>query len=194
MFIKCLAGSLIALGLASPAVAQTEPKTGGPCAVILGGGYELTADSSANDTWLQVNQAVSDDLTAALSQRGYPVREQFTASTSSDDSLKIAVKASNDTGCSEIIQLTNFLKAPPDAISPGKFGFAATVVHFDIQHTAGFTSYNPVADYAQSYEYPRTIEVFQTLSMSDVAARIADDLEASSVLTEMKTAISSPTP
>jgi len=194
MFIKYLAGSLIALALASPVLAQTEPAAGGPCALVLGGGYELTADSSANDTWLQVNKAVADELSATLSQRGYNVREQFTASTSSDDSLKIAVKASNDTGCSEVIQLTNFLKDPPDAISPGKFGFAANVVHFDIQHPAGYTSYNPVADYAKSYEYPRTIEVFQTLSMSDVAAKIADDLEASTVLAGMKTATASPKP
>ena len=194
MFLKYLAGSLIALALASPAMAQTQPPAGAQCAVVLGGGYELTADSSANETWLQVNKAVSDDLSAILSQRGYTVREQFAASTSSDDSLKIAVKASNDTGCSEIIQVTNFLKAPPDAISPGKFGFAANLFHFDIQHTPGFTSYNPVADYAKSYEYPRTIEVFQTLSMADVAAKIADDLEASNVLAGMKTATASPKP
>ncbi len=106
--------------------------------------------------------------------------------------MKIAVKASVETGCSEIIQLTNFLKAPPDAISPGKFGFAVTVVHFDIQHPEGFTRYNTVGDYSKAYEYSRTIAVFQTLSMSGVAAKIADDLEAANVLTGMKPAVSSP--
>jgi hypothetical protein len=187
MFRKICVGSMIALGLATPAMAQTPP-----CAVIVGGGYELTGDASVNDTWLKANKMVSDDLTAALSQRGYTVREQFAASTSSDDSMKIAVSASRDTGCSEIIQLTTFLKDPPDAVSPGRFGFAATVVHFDIQHANGFASYNTVIDASKTYEYPRTMETFQTLSMSDVAAKIADDLDASSVLAGMKGA--APTP
>lgn len=184
MFVKWLAGSLVALALAAPAVAQTTES--GACLLLLGGSIQDTGNPENNDLWLTVNRTVTTNLGKRLKAGGYALRAMFGKSMSSDDSMKLAVRGSNESGCSKVIQVASVVTSA-DGSKLDTFGFSIVVVHFDKSIEDGATHYVTVGDFSKIYSYPATPDVMKTLSMDSVAAQIVTDMEADGVLAAFKT-------
>lgn len=183
MFIKWLAGSLVALALASPAIAQTTER--GACVLLMGGSIQDTGNPENNDFWFTVNRTVTTDLGERLKAGGYVLQAKFGRSMSSDDSMKLAVRGSTESGCDEIIQVANVVSSAGGS-KLDTFGFSITVMHFDQRTEDGATLYTAASDFSKDYTYPATPEVMKTLSMDSVAAQIISDMEASGVLATFK--------
>ncbi len=194
MFIKFLAASVLALAMASPVLAQSgasaeaQPASpsGAPCVLLFGGAYQATNNALINGLTLKMNAAVNDDLSARMKGGGYTIYDFFRESTSADETDKLVVEGISKSKCPEIVQLASTLSNPPDANSPGGFGFSVLVFHLEKQSGGDGQHFRVVGDFQKDYEYLRTEEVLKTLAMDDVAERILGDIEASGTLAKMK--------
>lgn len=183
MFIKWLAGSVVALALASPAIAQTTD--GGACLLLLGGSIQDTGNPENNDFWFTTNRAVTTDLGQRLKAGGYVLQAKFGKSTSSDASLKLAVRGSTQSGCDEIIQVASVVTSASGS-KLDTFGVSIMVMHLDKSMDGGDTLYKVVSDFSRDYMYPATVEAMKTVTMDSIAARAFSDMEASGVLARFK--------
>lgn len=183
MFIKWLAGSLVALALASSATAQTTE--GGACLLLLGGSIQDTGNPENNDFWFTTNRAVTSDLGKRLKAGGYVLQAKFGKSMSSDVSIKLAVRGSTESGCDEIIHVASVVTSA----GGGKldaFGVSIMVMHLDKSMDGGDTLYKVVSDFSKDYMYPATEEAMKTVTMDSIAAKAFSDMEASGVLAKFK--------
>lgn len=176
--MKGIAVGIAALTLAGcaqpPAEGEKEQRT---CAVVAGV-IPRFSDPKVEEAWYRVIRAVSTRLHERLAER-YKV-EGLVVEPPQRKQQELIMAALGRHQCYRLIQVS--LDVNVD--SAGNY-FRFDVTHLEMvspRPAEGGTIVTAKGLYEKSYRYPRTNEVFQTLSMSDVGERAYADLEASGTL------------
>ncbi|TCI07330.1 hypothetical protein EZM97_32600 [Dyella soli] len=149
---------------------MAEPAT--PCAVLMGGGGMVFPDEQVNQLWFRINSTLSGHVADDLQQKGYRVERMIVDIRNGDQRLAMLGQEVTRTHCSKIVQITHALEDMPKGAGGGR-SFVFTVSILGIGDTSTLTG-----GFKKEYRYPLTPEVMHSLSLSQVATQMADDIAA----------------
>ena len=180
-----LAGAARGQDVAPLAQAPAPPAAPTACVLVVGGGIPVTPDPKVNSFWLAVNKVVSADVQSELTRRGYAADEIIADSPDPRQRLAAVTRQLTQDRCEKAIQVSVALVGAaetPDVAA--SFEFDILVFHLDISDVPGkpMKQVRLAGDYRKAYAYPLTKQVMDTLSMTQVSARIAGDIDAAKVL------------
>lgn len=175
LIMACLLASGSINSTNAYASAQKTPE----CLILLGGGGMVFSNEAMNNMWFKINSGLSTHIADDLEKNGYKVERLIVDIRDNPDRLKALSSKVTETKCTKIVQVSNSLSGVAGGGIAKFFVFNISVLSVD-ESAINAKIYN------KDYSFPLTKEVMETLSMSSLAQRISDDIDASHAINKVQ--------
>jgi hypothetical protein len=180
----CLASFL----LVSCVTSEKQPSPVAPslasCVLLLGGGGQVFPDTKIANTWFKINSKVATELTANLKLKGYRIEPLIIDIRNEQERFVALFEAMNRTSCDKVIQVSHKFSGEPETpnlIHYFTFEVSVLKIAKRIPVATGM-SYALASEYQNDYRFPMTSEVMDALSLSDLAAKMANGIQQAKII------------